>query len=126
MHCQTPIGVAAGPKTAHRARLENLREISGLGRRLKPGAPFVAAHFSFPQGDGARALWLSRYGAFALASGADPEQVKKQVERMVAAIDAHLPMLAPEEDEAILREAGFSNVALFYAAFTWRGWVCYA
>lgn len=28
---------------------------------------------------GARALWLSRYGAFALASGADPEQVEKIV-----------------------------------------------
>ena len=35
-------------------------------------------------------------------------------------------MLDPEQDETILRNAGFSDVALFYAAFTWRGWVAYA
>ncbi|WP_286749638.1 hypothetical protein [Sphingopyxis sp. SCN 67-31] len=38
----------------------------------------------------------------------------------------HVAMLSPEEDEAVLRAAGFSGVALFYAAFTWRGWVAYA
>lgn len=32
----------------------------------------------------------------------------------------------PEQDEAILREAGFGNVSLFYAGFTFRGWVWYA
>jgi tRNA (cmo5U34)-methyltransferase len=37
-----------------------------------------------------------------------------------------LPIFAPEQDEAMLREAGFSNVSLFYAAFTFRGWVGYA
>jgi len=26
----------------------------------------------------------------------------------------------------VLREAGFSGVTMFYAAFTWRGWVGYA
>ena len=35
-------------------------------------------------------------------------------------------ILAPEHDEAILCEAGFSNVSLFYAAFSFRGWVAYA
>ena len=41
-----------------------------------------------------------RYGAFALTSGTEPEQVEK----MCATLDAHVPMLAPEQDEAILRE----------------------
>jgi len=100
---------------------ERTRTVRELRRRLKPGAPFVVAHSSFPQGK-ARALWLSRYAAFALASGADPQQVEK----MSAAIDAHLPLLTPEQDEAVLRDAGFSDVALFYAALTWRGWVAYA
>jgi hypothetical protein len=36
------------------------------------------------------------------------------------------PALSPEEDEASLRAAGFSDVRLFYAAFTFRGWVAYA
>jgi tRNA (cmo5U34)-methyltransferase len=101
---------------------ERTRTVRELRRRLKPRAPFVTAHYSFPQEDGGRALWLSRYGAFALAAGADPEQVQK----MCAGLDAHLPMLAPEQDEAILREAGFCDIALFYTAFTWRGWVAYA
>jgi tRNA (cmo5U34)-methyltransferase len=101
---------------------ERTRTVRELRRRLKPGAPFVAAHSSFPQDHGARALWMGRHAAFALASGADPEQAKK----MRAAVEANVPLLAPEQDEAILREAGFADVALFYAAFTWRGWVGYA
>ncbi len=100
---------------------ERLRTLSEIHRRLKPGAPFVAAHSSFPQDEG-RAQWLSRYAAFAIASGADPVQVGGAR----AAVDAHLNMLSPEQDEAVLREAGFSDVSLFYAAFTWRGWVAYA
>ena len=101
---------------------ERTRTVRELRRRLKPGAPFVVAHYSCPQTDGGRALWLSRYGAFALASGADPEQVKK----MCAGVGATLPILDPAQDEAILRAAGFSDVAMFYAAFSWRGWVAYA
>ena len=41
-------------------------------------------------------------------------------------VETNLNMLNPEQDEAILREAGFSNISQFYAAFTWRGWVAYA
>ncbi|MGD9922507.1 MAG: hypothetical protein AB7V13_13860 [Pseudorhodoplanes sp.] len=38
------------------------------------------------------------------------------------AIEGSVSMLSPEEDEAILRAAGFSDISLFYAAFIWRGW----
>ena len=101
---------------------ERLRTVREIRRRLKPGAPFVAAHTSFPQGKDERAIWLSRYAAFAVASGVDPNSV----EPMRAKVEAHLSLLTPEQDEAILREAGFSDVSLFYGAFTWRGWVAYA
>jgi tRNA (cmo5U34)-methyltransferase len=101
---------------------ERTRTVRELHRRLKPGAPFVAAHSSFPQRDGARALWLSRYAAFALSSGGEPEQVEK----MRDTVDAHVPLFDAEKDEAILRAAGFSDVEMFYAAFTWRGWIAYA
>lgn len=93
-----------------------------IRRRLKPGAPFVAAHFSFPQAENERSHWLSRYAAFAVASGHDPHLA----ENARQAVDTHLNLLSPEQDEAILRDAGFSGVSLFYAAFTWRGWVAYA
>ena len=42
------------------------------------------------------------------------------------AIEANLSLLSPEQDAQILREAGFADVELFYAAFTWRGWIAYA
>ncbi len=104
-----------------RERRDALTEIH---RRLRPGAPFVAAHLSIPQagGEQERALWLSRYAAFVVSSGVDP--VKAENAR--AAIDAKLTLLTPEQDEAFLREAGFHGVSLFYAAFTFRGWVGYA
>jgi tRNA (cmo5U34)-methyltransferase len=101
---------------------ERTRTLTEIRRRLKPGAPFVAAHSSFPQDDGERSLWLKRYAAFALGAGADPAQTEK----MRAAVEAHLSLYEPDEDAAMLRDAGFKNVSLFYAAFTWRGWVAYA
>lgn len=101
---------------------ERRRTEAEIRARLKPGAPFVAAHGSFPQGPGEKDLWLSRYAAYAVAGGADPEQTRTAREAVAASVN----MIPPEEDEAILREAGFGGVTPFYAAFTWRGWVAYA
>jgi tRNA (cmo5U34)-methyltransferase len=89
---------------------------------LRPGAPFVVAHLSFPQGSGDRELWLSRYAAFATASGV--EQSKAENARSM--IGAQLPILSPEDDEKLLRDAGFHGINLFYVGFTFRGWVAYA
>jgi len=93
-----------------------------IRRRLKPGAPLVVAHHSFPQGEADRALWLSRYVSFAISTGVDPVSASNAR----SAIAAQLPILSPEQDEAILREGGFTDVSLFYAGFTFRGWVAYA
>lgn len=101
---------------------ERRRTLAGIHRRLLPGAPFVAVHASVPQEDGARDRWLSRYAAFAVASGVDP--VRAADGR--AAVEAHLSLLTPAQDEALLREAGFSGVELFHTGFTFRGWVAYA
>lgn len=109
--------------TMHFLPLEERRRTAAeVKRRLKSGAPFVVAHFSIPDGEGARALWLSRYVSFAIASGIDPEKA----EAARTGINEKLPILTPEQDEEILLEAGFSNVSLFYAGFTFRGWVGYA
>jgi len=118
-----PFDAATCLLTLHFVALEERRRMAiEIRRRLKPGAPFVAAHFSFPQGEGERERWLSRYAAFAVASGAEPDKMEKAR----ATIEAQLTILTPEQDEAILREAGFSNVSLFYTGFTFRGWVAYA
>lgn len=101
---------------------ERLRTVREIHRRLKPGATFVMAHGSFPQSPKERKLWSSRYAAYAIASGADPDQVAKARD----AVEASANMLSPETDEAILRAAGFADVSQFFAAFTWRGWVAHA
>lgn len=97
-------------------RLPTLQE---LRRRLKPGAPFVVAHISFPQAEPERSLWIARHVAFA---NTDPANV----ERAREAIGTRLTILAPEEEEAMLHEAGFVDVSLFYAGLSFRGWVAYA
>lgn len=101
------------------ARVQTLRAIH---QRLKPGAPFVAAHSSFPQDAASRPVWLTRYATFAIAAGADPAQAYGARD----AVSANLCLLDPERDEEILRESGFADPALFYAAFTWRGWIAHA
>lgn len=97
-------------------RLETLRQIH---RRLAPGAPFTVAHISFPQTEPERTMWISRHVAFAGTAAANVESAK-------LAIASKLTILPPEEDEATLREAGFSSVSLFYAGLSFRGWVAYA
>ncbi|SCX73180.1 class I SAM-dependent methyltransferase [Variovorax sp. EL159] len=101
---------------------ERGRTLKEIRRRLKPGAPFVMAHMSFPQAPAERALWLSRYVAFAVASGVDPESARNAA----SAIGSKLPLLGPDEEEAMLAEAGFTGAQLFYAGLAFRGWVAYA
>ena len=118
-----PFDAATCLLTLHFIALEERRRtLRGIKRRLKPGAPFVVAHLSFPQSEAERALWLSRYVAFAVASGVEPERV----EFARTAIAAQLPICAPEQEEEMLREAGFSDVSLFYVGLAFRGWIAYA
>ena len=108
-------------------REERAAMAAEIRRRLKPGAPFVAVHLSVADGDadgdegraGERDLWLSRYSAFQVASGMAPEMA----DRGRAKVAAELAVLTPQEDEAILREARFSDVRMFYMGFAFRGWV---
>jgi len=100
-------------------RDERVRTLREMHRRLKAGAPLIVVHSSFPQAEPARTRWLERYAAFAVASGVDPAQT----EQARSAVASSLALLTPEEDELCLHDAGFKDVELFYAAFTWRGWV---
>ena len=101
---------------------QRLQALTALQRRLKPGAPLVVAHHSFPQGETDKARWLKRYAAFAASSGIDAANADKAIE----AIGERLPLLSPEQDAALLQEAGFEAAELFYAGFTFKGWVAYA
>lgn len=104
---------------AREQRLETLRQVR---RRLKTGAPFALAHASFSQTEPERSQWIARHAAFGAPDGADPAQL----ENIRRALGTRLSILSTEEEEAMLREAGFSNVSLFYAGFSFKGWVAYA
>ncbi len=101
---------------------ERLRTLVQIRQRLKPGAPLVVAHHSFDQDDAHRRRWLVRYAAFAADSGVPAANAANAA----SAIGERLPILSPEHDEALLRDAGFEDVQLFYAGFTFRGWVAHA
>ena len=99
-------------------RLATLKEIR---RRLKPGAAFVVAHHSLPDGP-ARGVWLDRFAAFATDNGVDLDKASGGAR----ALGERLPILTPEVEIDLLRAAGFADPQLFYAAFTFRGWVARA
>ncbi len=103
-------------------RDQRLATLQQLHRRLKPGAPLVLAHMSFAQDDASRRLWMRRHAAFAASNGVDALSAQSAQHMMLE----RLHFLAPEDEEAMLAEAGFANVSLFYAGFDFRGWVAYA
>ncbi|WP_022927194.1 class I SAM-dependent methyltransferase [Patulibacter americanus] len=97
---------------------ERGRTLREIRRRLHPGAPLVTFHHSVPAGD-VRTTWLQRWARFTAAPGTDDERIASTVATMAT----RLPILSPEEDEALLRDAGFRDVGVFYGALTFRGWV---
>lgn len=118
-----PFDAATSLLTLHfledEARKHTVREII---KRLKPGAPLIAVHSSFPQNEAQRSIWLTRYADYAVASGVPAEMAEKARE----AVSELMPLYDPDVDQKILADAGLKNVSIFYSAFTWRGWVGYA
>lgn len=101
---------------------ERYRTLCEVHARLKPGGALVAVHYSISHNPAERDLWLSRCAAFAISSGVDPEQARAAA----VAIGKQLPILAPDQDEELMRKAGFSDVSVFYVGLAFRGWVARA
>jgi tRNA (cmo5U34)-methyltransferase len=79
-------------------------------------------HLSFPQTEPERSLWIARHVAYGLSNGIDPAHV----ENARQAIRDRLTTLSPEDEMAMIRQAGFSNASLFYAGMSIKGWVACA
>lgn len=101
---------------------ERLRTLREVHHRLRPGAPFTMAHHSFPLEGGQQDLWLKRNAAWLIANGTPEAQAMAGI----AAMKERLPVLPPELDAELLETAGFHAVELFYAAFTFKGWIAKA
>jgi tRNA (cmo5U34)-methyltransferase len=98
---------------------ERIRTLKEVHRRLKPGGRLVTVHHSFPNDDAGKDKWFGRNAALVSISGIDPINVAGNIKIM----KEKLPVLSPDQDVAVLEEAGFGDVELFYAAFTFKGWV---
>jgi len=100
---------------------ERIATLHEIRRRLRSGAPLLTFHHTASEGSD-RLTWFQRYARYA----ADPEVVPAQIMRNAASMSSRLPTRSPREEEAFLQGAGLSDVGLFYAALTFRGWVAYA
>jgi tRNA (cmo5U34)-methyltransferase len=94
------------------------RTLTEVRMRLKPGAPFVLVDLCIDLASPESAVALNRYRDFALESGADPERVDATCDRLVHV----LKLVSSARNEELLGTCGFSQVELFYAGLSWRGW----
>lgn len=99
-----------------------LETLQALRARLKPGAPFFAAHLAIDKTAPDADRQFERYARFVELGGMEPDMVvcaRTQVK-------AKLNCVSPHRDEELLREAGFSGVEMVYRGLYWCGWVAYA
>lgn len=94
------------------------RTLAEVRKRLKPGAPFVLVDLCIDLTAPDSSVALDRYRDFALESGAEVERVEATCDRLIGV----LKMASAARNEELLRAAGFSQVELFYAGLSWRGW----
>lgn len=98
-------------------RSERLTTLQEIRRRMRPGARLVVAQHAAIGGDAER--WLARSVAFGAGANKDLANALAAGKLM----RQRLPLLTPLEEEDLLRAAGFVDVDLFFAAFSFRGWV---
>lgn len=99
-------------------RLAVLRE---LRQRLTPCAPLLIAHHG-DTGPGDVEAWLARSVRFAAGPQGDAKAASESAQRMAE----RLTLLTADREAQLLREAGFIEPSMFYAALSFQGWVAYA
>jgi tRNA (cmo5U34)-methyltransferase len=99
-----------------------LAALVAIRERLRPGARFVMVDHCLDRSEPDFERRLGRYARFARESGAPPEDVEKACEGIRSVVH----MISRAREEELLAEAGFWEVDLFYAGFSWTGWTARA
>ena len=100
------------------SRLNTLQEIHA---RLKSGAPFLMINGCTDKNSAGFDDDLRIYAAFARRNGAPAEVVERAVQ-----MQRDLFVVSPQREEALLAEAGFGDVRLFYCGLWIYGWIARA
>lgn len=101
----------------HLDRSSRLQTLRGIHRRLKPDANLVVVEHTAPGPNPER--WMTHSVSFSGREGPDPTKATATGKMMTE----RLPLLSPAQEEDLFCEAGFTDVELYYAAFSFRGWV---
>jgi tRNA (cmo5U34)-methyltransferase len=101
---------------------ERLAALKHIRRRLVPGAPFLMINGSVDKTSPRFARQLRWYGAFARRNGAPEDKIAT----FTQGVRDEVHFLSPWREEALLREAGFIDVELFYVGLMIRGWIAMA
>jgi len=104
----------------HVSPAERLHTLRSIHQRLKPGARLVVAGHSGAEETPEK--WMTRSVAFGDRDALDWNRSMDTAREMVE----RLHLLTSSEEMEMLREARFSEVQLFFAAFSFRGFVATA
>ena len=98
---------------------EKLSTLKAVHRRLKRGGALVVVDNCFDKASAAFPRQMDRFIEHARRNG-----VEEDLLEMVRASNTEkVETISPMREESLFAEAGFSDIDLFYAGLTWRGWV---
>jgi tRNA (cmo5U34)-methyltransferase len=101
------------------AKLDFLKSI---GRRLKPGAPFILVDGCGKPGSRVFKANLKAWKQYPIMHGLEPDYVEKAFNKTILRIVQFVPESRILE---LLKEAGFNRVFKFYSGFLYHGWTAY-
>lgn len=100
-------------------KLETLREIRA---RLKSGGCFALVDNCIDMDSPNADRLLDRFVEYGVTSGVPREQVSGFREKLKEVATTR----SPEQEEQLLRTAGFKEIELYYVGLSWRGWIAKA
>lgn len=99
-----------------------LELLAQIRRRLKTGAPMVLVDQCINRAAPDFHVRLDRYAEYARRSGVEADIVQGAR----TALESSMTMVSASRNEALLSEAGFCDIDVFYVGMAWRGWIAYA
>lgn len=97
-------------------KIETLKHVRN---RLKPGGHFALLDNCIDVDNPNAERWFDRYIQYGVESGVPREQAEQFRSKM----EAMRTTRSPAQEEQLLREAGFSDLELYYVGLSWRGWI---